>query len=172
MSGFDQHGDLLASDQLGFGLLASGDDLFDLSHLPDTDHIVAPAALMAGTADHALAGDLVALDVTADLSAQGAGIVQLAGLDRLPLTLPAVQASGSDQPAVPQAAGHFFEPGGSGHVLALDDILAQAADDLASFHTAAGGPASHTPMGSGFFAPFAPTEALGGLGELHVLVPG
>jgi hypothetical protein len=152
--------------------LASGDDLFDLSHLPDADHIVAPAALMAETADHALASDLVALDVTGDLPAQGAGTVQLAGAEQIPPVLPAAQASGSDQPATPQAEAHAPDSAGQGHVLTLDDILAQAADDLASFHTAAGGPASHAPMGSGFFAPFAPTEALGGLSELHVLAPG
>jgi hypothetical protein len=174
MSGFAQQTDLLASDQMGLGFLASGDDLFDLSHIPVTDQAVGAFGLAPEAWHHTLASDLVALDITGDTPSHQAGFLQLAGLDQATPMFPAAAATPPALPdnQVPDPSGHIHAGlDHGGHALTLDDILAQAADDLAGFHTASGGPAaaSHGAMGSGLFTPFAPAEALGGLTELHVL---
>lgn len=171
MSEHGIHIDLAAADQLGFALLADGGDLFDLSHVAAMDRGHFPAA---SAADHGLT-DLIGLETgeTGRMAVAGQGhYLQLAGLDTAALIFPAPHQTVDPTPDAghaPQLAAGT-EPGHA-PVLGLDDILAAAADDLANFHTAAGGPftANHGAVGSGFFTPFSPIEALPGLTEMHVI---
>jgi hypothetical protein len=180
MSEHGFHTDLAAADQLGLALLADGGDLFDLSHAaaPEEGHFSANGALLtsfpvASRADHDLT-DLLALDSgAADTAPAGHGhYLQLAGLDTSALIFPVPPQAADPASASGPDAGHAPQAD-SGHApaLSLDDILAAAADDLANFHTAAGGPfaANHGAVGSGFFTPFSPVEALPGLTEMHVI---
>lgn len=189
MSDHGESTDIFAADQVGFGLVADGTDLFDLGHLPAPE--ATPVwAMEPDLLGHAsLASDLIALESGAH--GQHPTYLQLAGLDQAPLIFPLqhptdaspngetphdqLPVGQADHPAADHlAADHLL----SGHLatdhgqpLSLADILADAADDLATFHTAAGGTAggSHAPMGSGFFTPFHPVEALGGFTELAVI---
>jgi hypothetical protein len=174
------HLDLAAADQLGFALLADGGDLFDLSHVgvAEGDRVSANDPLLAGFGEISGAGrdltDLLAGETgTADHSAAGHGhYLQLAGLDTSALVFPAAHPTVDPMPDAghaPQAANGADT--GHAPVLSLDDILAAAADDLANFHTAAGGSfaGNHGPVGSGFFTPFTPAEALPGLTEMHTI---
>jgi hypothetical protein len=175
------HIDLAAADQLGFALLADGGDLFDLSHVGGAagSHLSANDPLLASLSEASGADltDLLALEHgaaehgMADQASAGHGhYLQLAGLDTSALIFPAPHQTVDPAPD----AGHAPQAGtDAGHApaLSLDDILAAAADDLANFHTAAGGPfaANHGAVGSGFFTPFSPIEALPGLTEMHVI---
>ena len=186
--------DISAADQFGLGLVADGSDLFDLGHLPGADVSDAkPAwAMEPDLPGHAgLASDPIALEFGSH-DGQPAGAhpayLQVAGLDQAPLIFPLQHA---DATAPAGQMPHDHVPAGQNHIavnhapdhatadhavvhgpsLSLADILADAADDLASFHTAAGGTAGggHAPMGSGLFTPFHPVEALGGFTELNVI---
>jgi len=178
MSEYSHNIDLSAADQLGLGLLADGGDLFDLSHLSDAenDHNTAGSAIttsaMADVSGEIsprgdILTDLLALDAAPAAGHVAAGhvpYVQLAGLEASGLVFPAPEnvAPAPETAAAGQSAGH-------GPALSLDDVLAVAADDIASFQTAAGG--HHTPFGSGFFTPFNPPQGLPGLTESHVIGP-
>lgn len=167
--------DLFAADQLGLGLLADGGDLFDLSALSSAEGeqnaVPRLAALeqISGPGD-SLAG-LFALSSETAAEHGHSPYLQLAGLDTSALALPAEHHAA--EPAViaamPETASGTAALGGHGPVLSLDDLLAAAADDLATFHTAAGAAPHHGPLGSGFFTPFNPAEVLPGLTEMHVL---
>ena len=172
------HIDLAAADQLGFALLADSGDLFDLSHVggAEGNHLSANDPLLASFSEASEAGrdltDLLAGEQgMANQATAGHGhYLQLAGLDTSALIFPAPHQTVDPAPD----AGHAPQAGtDAGHApaLSLDDILAAAADDLANFHTAAGGPfaANHGAVGSGFFTPFSPIEALPGLTEMHVI---
>jgi|GEM_PF-6578970 len=177
------HIDLATADQLGFSLLADGGDLFDLSHVGGTEanRLSANDPQLASFSEASEAGrdltDLLALEHgtaeqgMANQATAGHGhYLQLAGLDTSALIFPAPHQTVDPAPD----AGHAPQAGtDAGHTpaLSLDDILAAAADDLANFHTAAGGPfaANHGAVGSGFFTPFSPIEALPGLTEMHVI---
>lgn len=168
--------DVSAADQFGLGLVADGNDLFDLGHMPAAETVAAWPAAADLPGHDSLASDLIAFD-SGD-HGQHPSYLQVAGLDQAAITFPAphvvseapIQASPNDHPVAVNQPDHIDAgSGGATHTptLSLADILADAADDLANFHTAAGG--GHVPMGSGFFTPFHPIEPLAGFSELHVI---
>jgi hypothetical protein len=168
--------DISAADQLGLGFIADGNDLFDLGHMPVAESTPVWAMAPDLSGHDSLASDLIAFD--AGDHGQHPSYLQVAGLDQAAISFPAphavsetpVQASPDVHPASVDQPGHVaVDSGGATHTptLSLADILADAADDLANFHTAAGG--GHVPMGSGFFTPFHPIEPLAGFTELQVI---
>jgi len=168
--------DVSAADQFGLGLVADGNDLFDLGHMPAAETVAAWATAPDLHGHDSLASDLFAFD-SGD-HGQHPSYLQVAGLDQSAITFPAphavsetpVETTPDAHPASIDQQGHAaVDSGGPAHApaLSLTDILADAADDLANFHTAAGG--GHVPMGSGFFTPFHPIEPLAGFTELHVI---
>jgi hypothetical protein len=170
MSDNGQSFDISGADQLGFGLLADGDDLFDLSHMAVAETAPTGAMTAGATMTGALASDLVALET--DGHGGHETYLQVAGLDEAQLVYPPLH-SVVDSPAHDQLPVSQLDHVTADHAsaLALADILSDAADGLASFHTAAGGSAGggHVPMGSGLFTPFHPIEPLGGINELQVI---
>jgi hypothetical protein len=183
MSDAGYHVDTSAADQVGLGLLAEGDDLFDLGHLPAA--VTAPAWAMEPNAGHhtGLDADLVAMDLLdqsepsyigdGHIGAGHASYLQLAGLDQAPLIFPLPQPTTADQAGQDQTGHGPAVSGAVDHApaLSLHDILADAANDLASFQTAAGGTGGgHAPMGSGLlFEQLHSAPSLGGFSEMHAI---
>jgi len=160
MSDNGQNLDVSAADQAGLTMLADGGDLFDLSH-------VTPASEAAPVSQMALSSDLLHLH---DPEAQPPEIRQLAA------------ASEPVAPSAPDTISHSAEAettaapaktsDGHAPALSMADVMADAAQDLASFHTASGPAAHAVTLGSTFFTPFTPAPQLGGFTELHVIHPG
>jgi hypothetical protein len=162
--------DISSADQLGFGLLADGNDLFDLSHVAMAETVPAGAMTTGAPTASALASDLIALET--DGHSGHEAYLQVAGLEATQLVYPPLHAV-VDSPAHEQVPVSQLDHLTVDHAPALSpaDILSDAADGLADFHTAAGGSAGggHVPMGSGLFTPFHPVGALGGFTELTVI---
>jgi len=175
MTEYASNVDFLTADQLGLGLLADGGDLFDLGKISvaEDEHNAAPrlAALDQVPGPGDFLADLFAPSTETAAEHGHSPYLQLAGLDTSALTMPAEHPAAAPivVAAVPETAMADPALGSHGPALSLDDLLAAAADDLAAFRTAAGVVPHHGPLGSGFFTPFNPAEALPGLTEMHVL---
>jgi len=159
MSDNGQNLDISAADQAGLTMLADGGDLFDLSH-------VTPAAEAAPVSQMALSSDLLHLH---DPEVQPPEIRQLAA------------ASEPVAPSAPDTSSHPIEaettsapakaPDGHVPALSMADVMADAAQDLASFHTASAPAAHGVTLVCTFFSLFTPAPQLCGFSALHVSHP-